>query len=345
MSNSSTQSNDKKDDNVDEFLLVEYSQIADSFLKSEELGETRVSFYIILATAITGGGVTLVNVEDFPNIHVLFILTSIILYFFGFLVLKRMIKRNISTDEYLRALSRIRNYFAFKNPEAIPHLLFSINDTKARKYTIYDIFGKDGGLVEMVNFFNSIIFGVICYLVLDLYNVKDTLIFSIVGVLISWILNFLYIRERYREESVKITPNFPPSDPVEVIHAAGGILWRDKSKNELLVIHRKRYDDWTLPKGKLMKRENWSDAALREVKEETGINAEFLDFAGCNCYEVEGVPKIVVFWNMAPINGAIFKSNTEGDRGLWLDIDKAVEKLQYPGEKKIIQKIQYNKNS
>ena len=54
--------------------------------------------------------------------------------------------------------------------------------------------------------------------------------------------------------------------------AAGAILWR-KEKNTLkvLLIHRGRYDDWSWPKGKLDKGEGISEAAVREIKEETGI--------------------------------------------------------------------------
>jgi|GEM_PF-735785 len=325
------QHDENRENQVDGFLLAEYSQIADSFLKNEELGEARVSFYVILVTAIIGGGITLLDIGDFPNIRELFIITSVILYLFGFLVLKRMIKRNISTDEYLRALSLIRNYFASKDTEVVPYLLFYTNKTIAREYTTRDLFGKNGGLVEMVSFLNSIIVGVTCYLLLDLYNVSGALVFSTLSVLLSWVLNYYYIKGRYARA-------LPPVDKVDVIQAAGGVLWRDESRNELLVIHRDRYDDWTLPKGKLMKGEGWSDAAIREVKEETGIKARLLGYAGCNSYDVEGVPKIVIFWNMVPLNEAVFKPNMEGDMGLWLSVDEAVDKLQYPGEKMIIQK-------
>ena len=52
------------------------------------------------------------------------------------------------------------------------------------------------------------------------------------------------------------------------VEAAGGVVVRD---GKVLLVHRPRYDDWTLPKGKLDPGESFEDAALREVEEETGL--------------------------------------------------------------------------
>ena len=59
------------------------------------------------------------------------------------------------------------------------------------------------------------------------------------------------------------------------VKASGGVVWRRAGDGlELAVIHRPRYDDWSLPKGKLDRGESWEDAALREVEEETGLRCE-----------------------------------------------------------------------
>ncbi|MGI8983283.1 MAG: NUDIX hydrolase, partial [Acidimicrobiales bacterium] len=58
-----------------------------------------------------------------------------------------------------------------------------------------------------------------------------------------------------------------------VVQAAGGVVWRRAPAGtlEVLLVHRPRYDDWTVPKGKLAPGEDHPAAALREVEEETGL--------------------------------------------------------------------------
>ena len=101
------------------------------------------------------------------------------------------------------------------------------------------------------------------------------------------------------------------------------------------MVHRNRYDDWTLPKGKLKKDESWEQAALREVKEETGYDARILGFAGSVSYEVNGRPKIVRYWHMAA-QGARSALDDEVDELVWLPIEQAIERLQYPLEKSLL---------
>jgi 8-oxo-dGTP diphosphatase len=57
------------------------------------------------------------------------------------------------------------------------------------------------------------------------------------------------------------------------VKAAGGVVWRAGAGGapEFVAVHRPRYDDWSLPKGKLDPGETWEQAALREVEEEVGL--------------------------------------------------------------------------
>jgi 8-oxo-dGTP pyrophosphatase MutT (NUDIX family) len=131
----------------------------------------------------------------------------------------------------------------------------------------------------------------------------------------------------------------PADDTRDVIRAAGGLVWRDgPAGRELLVIHRVRYGDWTLPKGKLDSDERWLDAAVREVREETGYEAEPEGFAGCVCYPVRGVPKVVLYWNMRPRGESRFAPSEEVREIAWLGIEEALGKLAYAGERELLQR-------
>lgn len=123
----------------------------------------------------------------------------------------------------------------------------------------------------------------------------------------------------------------------KVIQAAGGLIWKKTYNNHKLgIIHRRRYDDWTLPKGKLKPGETWQEAAIREVHEETGCIVEMIDFAGCVSYEVNNIPKVVLYWNMQLVEEGEFKPSKEVDRFEWRSTQVANKLLTYPGEKSLI---------
>lgn len=122
------------------------------------------------------------------------------------------------------------------------------------------------------------------------------------------------------------------------ILAAGAVLWRDASHRELAVIHRHRYDDWTLPKGKLDDGETFSVAALREVLEETGHRAEITGIAGETLYDVGGTPKSVVFFQMVAVPGGTpgMLDPDEVAELVWLPVDDALCKLSYADERDVV---------
>lgn len=125
----------------------------------------------------------------------------------------------------------------------------------------------------------------------------------------------------------------------EIIQSAGGLLWRERAgARELALIYRARYNDWTLPKGKLNAGESWQEAALREVWEETGCRATIINFAGCVCYTHQSLPKIVLYWNMRLSEGGDFQPNAEVDRLQWLHPEAAIQRLTHSDEKELVQK-------
>src|SRR5688572_29169540 len=122
----------------------------------------------------------------------------------------------------------------------------------------------------------------------------------------------------------------------DYIRAAGGLVWRRaKSGYELAVIRRERYNDWTLPKGKLDPGESWQTAALREVHEETGFRAKLLNFAGAVAYSTDKGPKLVRFWHMLA-DGPQGSLDHEVAEVLWLPVAKARQRLDYELERALL---------
>ena len=106
-----------------------------------------------------------------------------------------------------------------------------------------------------------------------------------------------------------------------MIRAAGALLWRENSDLaiEVALIHRPRYDDWSLPKGKLEIDETALQCAYREVLEETGIRASFTRHLGAVEYEESGQRKRVKYWAAyCALDQSDFIANEEVDQMKWL---------------------------
>ncbi len=131
-----------------------------------------------------------------------------------------------------------------------------------------------------------------------------------------------------------------PSEHPPVIEAAGGLLWRETPQGRLLaLVHRPKYDDWTLPKGKRKPGESWQETALREVAEETGCQPQLEGFAGATAYTLaNGTPKVVLFWNMRLLRGEGFRPTAEVDQLVWLPPAEAQARLSYASEKALLQR-------
>ena len=118
------------------------------------------------------------------------------------------------------------------------------------------------------------------------------------------------------------------SDVLPTVRAAGGVLWR-RVDGELLVavVHRPKYDDWSLPKGKLDPGELELAGAVREVREETGFSCVVGRGLGVSRYRVldrgRDVAKTVRWWSLRAEEGE-FVPGAEIDELRWLPVPEAV---------------------
>jgi 8-oxo-dGTP diphosphatase len=123
------------------------------------------------------------------------------------------------------------------------------------------------------------------------------------------------------------------------VKASGGVVWRRVDGTlELVVVHRPRYDDWSLPKGKLDPGERWEDAALREVYEEVGLRCRLgPELPPVRYRDNKGRDKAVRYWLMEPERaGAPFTPNDEVDEMRWVDVAAATALLSYPHDAELV---------
>jgi 8-oxo-(d)GTP phosphatase len=118
--------------------------------------------------------------------------------------------------------------------------------------------------------------------------------------------------------------------PGNVVRAAGGVLRRIGPKGvEVLLVHRPRYDDWTLPKGKANPGESDEETALREVEEETGIRGRLgVELPSTQYRDSRGRHKVVRYWTMQPEAGS-FVAHHEVDAIEWAPVADAESRLSY----------------
>ena len=120
------------------------------------------------------------------------------------------------------------------------------------------------------------------------------------------------------------------------VKAAGGVVWRRGAGGpEIVTVHRPRYDDWSLPKGKLDPGESWEQAALREVEEEIGLRCRLGDELPPVAYDVEKGRKVVRYWLMEPESGE-FAANEEVDEVRWLSPAEAEQLLTYEHDRALV---------
>ncbi|CAN5634042.1 hypothetical protein BH24ACT4_BH24ACT4_16150 [soil metagenome] len=124
--------------------------------------------------------------------------------------------------------------------------------------------------------------------------------------------------------------------PIEV-RAAGGLVLRTADDEvEVAVVHRPRYDDWSLPKGKVDPGETDEACARREVEEETGFRCRLgRELPSTRYVDRKGRAKQVRYWEME-VEGGTFTPNDEVDEVRWLLPDQAADLLTYDHDRALV---------
>ncbi|ADP81700.1 NUDIX hydrolase [Pseudofrankia inefficax] len=132
------------------------------------------------------------------------------------------------------------------------------------------------------------------------------------------------------------------------VRAAGGVVWRPAAGGgvEIVLVHRPRYDDWSLPKGKVDGDETWLAAAVREVDEETGLAVEVGVLLGDVTYPVRRhgsadsppATKVVRYWALR-VTGGAFTPNDEVDELRWLPPEQAAGLLSYDLDRDVVDRF------
>jgi 8-oxo-dGTP diphosphatase len=126
-----------------------------------------------------------------------------------------------------------------------------------------------------------------------------------------------------------------------VIEAAGGVIWRVDvhGSTEVLLVHRPRYDDWSLPKGKRDRGETALECALREVWEETGLRCvPGPELCTARYVDRKGREKRVRYWSMRAASGS-FTPNDEVDEVRWVADMGLADQLSYAHDLVVVESL------
>ena len=124
---------------------------------------------------------------------------------------------------------------------------------------------------------------------------------------------------------------------VPQVRAAGGVVVRD---GLVAMVHRPKYDDWSLPKGKLDPGETWEQAALREVEEETGLRCTLAEPLESTRYtDPNGRPKEVRYWRMAVAADTGFEAGGEVDELRWVALAEAEALLTHSHDRALVRAV------
>ncbi|WP_217135433.1 NUDIX hydrolase [Leucobacter chinensis] len=130
--------------------------------------------------------------------------------------------------------------------------------------------------------------------------------------------------------------------PQKTVLAAGTVPWRYTKSGgiKVLLIRRRKHNDWSFPKGKLDKGESLPAAAVRETEEETGLDLALGTTLGTINYTVgDAIAKTVQYWaahvSAEHFGDYEFEPNDEVKRVKWVRVEKVRDRLTYPADQEL----------
>ena len=323
-------------------LLADHQYLCDLFLRSEETGETRVNWYIGVVTAATGGLVALVTKSPLPWDRMLPLVLGAIVFLlaFGLVTLFRILQRNRTSDGFKKDLDRVRELFRehfdpeyvlvdYQPMRAPAKRRGSSERTRFQKF--FDQLAKVrkfGGLAYTVAALNSVLVGALAY-VWTLGRSPHPLRIAAGALALSGVAHAVLITI-YELLGKRGLMN-------DGITHAGGVVCKSNGQSvEYLIVRPKANEfEWVLPKGHIEKGETPAQAAVREVKEETGVTAKVLRRLGTVSFTLKDKNIRAEFYLMAvEKEGALHEKR----KIEWVSYERALSELTHSQSKAMIVK-------
>ncbi len=338
--------NDDNKSHAMELLLEEHRYIGDSFWKNEEGGETKVRFFITLVSAVlTALGtlftITINNKEIYNLIIPIIIFVLFSLFMYGIITLLRILKRNKVADTYKKGMDEIRERFRihFDNGGVLSGYEPLGAPTKCKRVR------KLGGLAHIVSVLNSVILAAFsCAIILEVlsvfsdiniisehnnFTIAILLFFSICMFFLGFIVHCICIYFVEKKSDDRYTH-------------AGGIVWRmvNNEPQFLIITAKSNPSDWVLPKGHIEEGEMIEETSVREVREETGVDARVVATAGSTKYETEKESVHVKFYLMEYLREQAHGEH-EGREAKWCAFQEAEALLTFSDTKQMLRSAMY----
>ncbi len=367
-------------DAAKDLLLADYKHFSELLLANEQSGETRVNWFIVIVSSATAGIVTLVvehagqvaaykawcqnfdptKVVAPPSLtsnQVRFIIIGALvgLLIFGLVTLFRMMTRNRTTDDYKKALDTVREavqdhfdelgvlhgYYPFGSPANDKTNACSKGVSSKKVWSIGEQ-RSFGGLVFIVAAINSVLVGVLVAAIF--YSVSataETLLtpfaMAIVGMGMSFVAMWVLINGQEARNNKK-------RDEQDVTHA-GGVVFKEVNgslKYLILTPRQEEKEEWVLPKGKIRSREGHAEAALREVREESGVIARIVCPVGRVRFKQKDADVRAKFYLMEKVfDGTAKESRTTK----WLPYEEAHRELTQQESKEMLESAEAKRRS